>query len=206
MEPRFQTSFIPKNPVAVHKEDFSHTSISLFSILAIVFFVGSLVSSVFVFIEKRMIMRDTEETKSAIDLEKSSFDKKGADELILASDQMRAVKGILDKHIAISNLFLLLESLTIPNVSFKSFSFDAKGKGIVSVSIEMSAPSFSYLARQEDLLKSSQYIKDIKITGINKEESGLIKSTLNIDIDSKTVSYKEALEKLSLLEKVPQTN
>jgi hypothetical protein len=147
-----------------------------------------------------MVSKNLSEANTALQLEKDNLDKKGIDELVLVSDQIKAVKLLLDKHIAVSNLFTLLESLTIPELRFTTFSFDTKSKGLVSVSVDVVAPSYPHLARQSDIFKKGEYVKKVSINGLDKNDENAVESKIDLEIDSKSVSYKEALQKLSIIE------
>jgi hypothetical protein len=62
------------------------------------------------------------------------------------------------------------------------------------------APSYPHLARQSDIFKKGEYVKKVSINGLDKNDENAVESKIDLEIDSKSVSYKEALQKLSIIE------
>lgn len=201
MEPKFQTSFIPKNPVVSNQapvQPITNLSFSLGPIVATVLFMISLILSIGLFIYERQINTKISEAKDSIELAKQAFEPKVVADLILISDQMESVKTILNNHVVVSNLLAILQSLTIPSVRFTSFSFDNKPDGNLKVSIEGETVSYSHVARQASVFGSSEFLKNIYFSSIDLSDKGLVTMKLSTDVLVNAVSYAEAIKRLSL--------
>jgi len=65
---------------------------------------------------------------------------------IRARDRFNVAGSILDQHVALSNFFEVLESLTLVNVRFDSFSFTLLPDGSADINLTGNARSFNALA------------------------------------------------------------
>jgi hypothetical protein len=201
MEPKFQTSFIPKNSLvnnAVTVEPTSSFNLSLAPILATVFLILSIILSIGSFLYQRYLNKNISEANQSIVLARQAFEPKVISDLLLASDQIKSVKTILDNHIVVSNLFALLQSLTIPNVRFEVFVFDRKPDGKIGVTIEGQSITYPHVARQAEILASSDFLHNIFFSDLSLNDKGVLNMKFTMDVDQGAISYKEALGKLSL--------
>lgn len=202
MEPKFQTSFIPKSPVlSSGKEPSTEStkSVSLISIIAMILFIVSVVLSGGVFFYKKIESKAIIDLKEALALEKASFNESGIKDLILVSDQMKAVKDLLDKHLILSNIFVVMQSSAIDNIKFTEISFETLNEGFVKVSFEGEATSYEHIAKQAELFKSTGFLNDVSFYNMEIDKDGVLVFEGFMSVSIKDTSYKEILKKLSLL-------
>ncbi len=201
MEPKFQTTFIPKSPVVSGtKEVFSEPQgkVTLLSILAMIVFMASILASGGLFLYTKVQEKSLADLKASMSLEKESFNESIIKDLILASDQIKAVKNLLDNHLILSNIFAVLQSSTIQNINFTEISFETKNEGFVKVSFKGLTTSYDYIAKQSELFKSTGFLNEVSFHNIEVDKDGnlVFEGTLSVNIES--TLYREVLKKLSL--------
>ncbi len=146
METKFQTSFIPKQPVtdeAPHRT----SSSSIFFLLAFIIFMASVASAGGVFIYGQIINRNIEEGKDQLALNKNAFDPNTIAQLTRLNDRINAVDFLLKKHKSVSTLFYVLSNVTLKNTRFSDFSYTGIDDKI-SISMKGQARSYETVALQ----------------------------------------------------------
>lgn len=146
METKFQTSFIPKQPVT--SEAPHHTSAaSLFFLFAFIIFMASLASAGGVFIYSEIIKKNIAEGKSQLTLNKNAFDPNTISQITRLNDRINAADALLKKHKSVSTLFLVLSNATLKNVRFSDFNYTGAEDKIV-LSMRGQATSYETVALQ----------------------------------------------------------
>ena len=197
MEPKFQTSFIPKNPAGISTPTPTsrYRSVSILPTIGTILFVLSLLISGGFFGYEILLKSQIKEADKALSLTKASFDPSTMDQLIVVSNQIKSAKDLLDKHIAVSNVFTLLQTNTLPEIQFTSFDFSSDAKGNIKISAEGVAASYSVLAEQSNIFSKINYMS-------NQSFSDFDKGTYNIkfqtDIKQSILSYKQVLKESSM--------
>ena len=146
METKFQTSFIPKQPV--NAEAPHHTSAaSLFFLFAFIIFMASLASAGGVFIYGEIIKKNINEGKAQLTLNKNAFDPNTISQITRLNDRINAADSLLKKHKSVSTLFLVLSNSTLKNVRFTDFNYSGVDDKIV-LSMRGQAVSYETVALQ----------------------------------------------------------
>ena len=205
MDPKFKTSFIPKSPLVnspkIETSVYKPKTISVFSIICVVVFMASVLVSGFIFVsisrEKNKINKINEE----LALAKQAFEPEVVKELITISNQMASVKDLINKHIAVSNLFYLIESITIKNISFNSFRFE-RGQNGINVSLEGEALSYGHASKQAGIFTETGFIKDVSFSSLKLTDLGTVQINMEMQVDTSSISYTEAIKRLSFLNQI----
>lgn len=146
METRFQTSFIPKQPVTAEAP--RHTSASsLFFLFTFILFMASLAGAGGVFIWQEIVSKNIEEGKAQLTLNKNAFDPNTISQLTRLNNRINAAEELLKKHKSVSTLFLVLGNATLKNVRFTDFSYVGADDKI-SLSMRGQAISYETVALQ----------------------------------------------------------
>lgn len=200
MEPKFQTSFIPKSSVVMKTTDIkSPTTVTLLPIVATVMLILSILSAGGIFFYQQYLGRKIIQANDALVLAQAAFEPKIINELMLVSDQIKSVKELLEKHIIVSNLFTIFQSSTIPSVRFTTFTFERKENGLITVGIEGEGASYSHVAKQAEILSSSDFVKNVFFSRLSLNDKNIVIFKLSADVDDKAISYQEALKRLSII-------
>lgn len=146
METKFQTSFIPKQPVT--SEAPHHTSAaSLFFLFAFIIFMASLASAGGVFIYNEIIKKNIEDGKKQLTLNRNAFDPNTISQITRLNDRINAADNLLKKHKSVSTLFLVLSNATLKNVRFSDFNYTG-AEDKIALSMRGQATSYETVALQ----------------------------------------------------------
>ena len=177
METKFQTSFIPKKTVT---EGITRKpSVGLFLLIAIILFIVSLSVAGWVYLEKKVLITKINNEKTAIETNKNNFETATIESIIRLDSRIKVANDLVKNHLSVSPIFDFIESRTLKNVRFKSFTFSAKGTDssgnpVLKIDLSGQAKDFKTLALQADEFGKTEYRGVIE---------GPIFSSLNLAVD-----------------------
>lgn len=145
----------------------------LLSLGALVLFVASAALAVAVFLYSQFLLTESASKLDQLDSAKAAFEPALINKLARLDDRMNAATGILNSHIAPSQLFRVLEQVTLQTISFQSFSFDAPDAQHVSIKMQGVAGSVNAIALQADLLNKSGVITNPIFSNIARGPEGV---------------------------------
>src|SRR5581483_1107110 len=168
MDPRAQSTFIPKKPLMdrpagpvgiVMKPK---KTVNFFFLIGIIIFVGSLVLAVGVYVYNLYLNNQIGSLQTQI----ASIEQK-----YLASDnsfknytrldqRIKNATTILNAHLSSSAIFNLLEQDTVKYVQFLTFKFGTTGTGTPIVSLTGQARSFNAVSVQSDTLRANGSVRN----------------------------------------------
>ena len=198
METKYQTSFIPKKPVAPTGQSRS-VGISLFLLISIVLFLVSLGLAGYVFLEKNLLIQKINADESSIATNKSGLtsDSNTIESLVTLNSRINVAKDLLSKHISVSPVFNFLQQATLKSVRFKNFNFsyagkDASGANQISIQMNGQARDWETVASQADEFSKPDYSKIIsepKISDLSINPDGSISFSFTAFISSDYLIY-----------------
>ena len=197
MEPKFQTSFIPKKPIINSPIRTSPAISSLFSVLAGIIFVITLVTFGFLLVYKNVLKNQIAKADQDINSAREAFQLVKIQELIDANARIIAVKGLLEKHIVVSPLLSLLQTLTIQTIQLNDLTYSNKNNN-PSVFTNLQSKTYNSLANQSDAFSKNQYFRTSDFSDFNLGPNGSIQVKFFANLDPKLTSYKNAIESLLL--------
>jgi hypothetical protein len=140
METKFQTSFIPKQPVT-DTELHRGGGASLFFLFSFILFMASLAAAGGVFIYGSIMDRNIKEGDKQLTLNKNAFDPNTIKEITRLNDRINAANVLLKQHKGVSTLFYVLSQTTLKNVRFTEFSYTAADD---KINLTMKGQAFNY--------------------------------------------------------------
>lgn len=146
METKFQTSFIPKQPVTSEAPHHASAA-SLFFLFAFIIFMASLACAGGVFIYSGIIKNNINEGKSQLTLNKNAFDPNTINQITRLNDRINAADYLLKRHKSVSTLFSVLSNATLVNVRFSDFNY-AGVDDKITLSMKGQASSYETVALQ----------------------------------------------------------
>lgn len=183
METKFQTSFIPKKPVAMSGQSQSG-GMSLLLLVSMIVFLVSLGLAGYIYLEKNLLIKNISTDVSNIEQNKSGLtsDAVTIESLVQLNSRINVSKDLLSRHVAVSPIFNFLQQTTLKNVRFKNFTFSAADKdasGVNKVSVQMSgnAADWETVASQADEFGKSGWrniISEPKISNLTLNADGSI--------------------------------
>lgn len=202
MEPKFQTSFIPKAPINPQSVQPSYSSGgSSFSILkaaSVLLFVLVIVASGGLFVYESRLVKNIDSSKVKLVKAKKNFDSPENQKILLASNQLKSIKGLLNNHVVVSPLFQLLEEHTLPTVRLTDFEFKKEG-GVMSVVVTAESQSYASLAQQSRILSEVASLKEIVFDDITLTGTGTVETSFTAKIDPALMTYNKQLQSVSFM-------
>jgi hypothetical protein len=197
MEPRFQTSFIPKKTVggdferAVAKDD-----TNIFTLTATILFLATALVYGGLFGYRMVLIRQITEADTAISDARTAIQPEKIKELIDANSRIKASVNLLQSHLVTTNLLKLLADNTVKKMLFTSLIYKYE-MGVPTVSIKSEVATYNAFAVQQDVFSKNELIKQPKFQSITLADNGNIKFEIFARVDSSVTSYKKLIESVS---------
>src|SRR3989344_2575657 len=199
MEPKFQSSFIPKGPITSTASSFSTRpkikEKGLLAFLSLVIFIISVLLAVGIFGYKFYLKYRIEQMGS--DLEKTLVtirpEPKIIRELIRFDNRLASTKELISKHYILTPLFEFLEISPPVTVRFNNFSYVMNEQGL-KLSIRGEARGYAAVALQADIFNKSSYFKNLVFSNLTLNEKGDVNFSLEATVDDNLVSYHRMVE------------
>lgn len=195
MEPKFQTSFIPKQALeetATGRR--ARGSASLLLILAAIMFLGAVASAVGVFLYGKLLTQQIDAKTADLERARKEFDPALIERLADLDERLKASQELLGNHLALSSLLELLESYTLKNVQFESFRYANAAPDKITLTLRGRARSFGAVAKQSDTFAIVPFIKDPLISNPNLDPQGNVTFDFTATLDPALLSYEASLK------------
>jgi hypothetical protein len=194
MDPRFQTSFIPKKPIVSQAGGVrTKTPINLFSLIGVVLFLATLGVGGAAFFYQSVLDKQIAENKATLDRAKGAFEPELINQIVRLDTRIQNTKKLLSTHISVTPLFDYISSITLKTVRFRNFSFAYLASDKIVVTMQGQGQSYASVALQSDLLNQQKYLKDTVIGDMSLEPTGFVSFSVSTIIDPIITSYSHAL-------------
>lgn len=196
MEPKFQSSFIPKNPTA-----FTATGAAigrrvegrgLLSTLALIIFTVSILSALGVFGYKFYLKYNIDKMGADLEKARATLQPETISELTRLNDRLVLAKDLIANHRALTPLFEFLEISTPVSVRFSDFRYSVTDQGL-ELFMRGEARGYAALALQADIFSKSQYLGDFIFSDLSLNERGDVTFSFKTIIDPDKVSYEKMI-------------
>ena len=204
METKFQTSFIPKKPAmpvmgSVSPSPRRHTSI--FMIIAVFVFILSLAGLGGAYAWKSYLTNSQASYKTQLSDREKQFNLDMIQQLKVDSVKIDIAKSVLQRHIALSQVFDLIGKMTIENVRFTNLDVTAPNTvgDPFAVSLSGYGINLPAVAFQSDVLgRLEQYglrniVKNPMMSDPALDTTGKVNFSLKATIDPKALSYEQEI-------------
>ncbi|PIZ86778.1 hypothetical protein COX93_03280 [Candidatus Nomurabacteria bacterium CG_4_10_14_0_2_um_filter_30_12] len=195
MEQNFQTSFIPKKPM-IEERSIRTQSVSLLTIISIFIFFTVLIGTGALYFYDGILKKNITSMENDLNLARNRFEPSKITQLQVLDKRLNASNDILSKHIAISPIFKVLQSITMKTVGYTKFSYDF-GNNIdskINVKMNGSAKGYKSIALQSDLLAKNKYFIDPIFSGLSLDDKGNVLFDLEFSVDPNFIDYEKTLE------------
>lgn len=209
METKFQTSFIPKKPIAPTIGGGSmgvpsmthHHSTSLFMSIAVLIFIISLGSVGGSFLLKSYLLSQQESYREELAVREKQFNSDLIEELKRQNVKIDIAEQLLRGHLAMSQIFDIIGRLTIENVRFLSLDVTIPQNQTedLKVSLRGYGTSFSAVAFQSDVLgQLEQYglrkiVKNPIISDPSLDQNGTVAFGFTASVDTSSLTYEKSI-------------
>lgn len=184
------TSFIPRDggETSHARHSGSGGLLELMILVAIVLFVASGALGVGTFLYHKYLQASNASKIDQLERATAAFEPALIQELTRLDDRMRAASDILERHVAPSALFSMLEKTTLQTITFNSLTLDTVDPQHMSIKMEGVANSVNSIAHQADLFSKVGMISNPIFSDIDRQDDG-INFTLSALLNSATLSY-----------------
>lgn len=174
------------------------SSVNIFSLIAFLLFFVAVLSSAGAFLYGRFLTSSNEEKRQQIQAEISAFDPTLTQELSLVKARMDAATDLLNRHLALSAFFSMLQRATISTVQLTSFSYAENTAGRLSVVMDGVARSFNDIVFQSDTMAADPNLKNVTFSSFALDTNGNVRFAINMEIEPANISYQKLIQNLSL--------
>lgn len=198
MDPKFQSSFIPKGPIVSTATGApvgrKIRERSFFAFLALSVFVISVLLAAGVFGAKFYLQYRIETMGTDLENARAALQPETINELTRLDDRIVSTKSLISKHHVLTPLFEFLEISTPVTVRFNDFHYSMTDRGL-ELAIRGEARGYAALALQADIFNKSQYFKDPIFSDLNLNERGDVSFSFKATVDPNLVSYSRVIER-----------
>lgn len=190
METKFQTSFIPKQPVTSEAPHHASAA-SLFFLFAFILFMASIACAGGVFIYGQIIQKNITEGTSQLTLNKNAFDPNTINQITRLNDRINAADYLLKHHKSVSTLFLVLSNATLKNVRFSDFNY-AGVDDKITLAMRGQATSYETVALQAKEFTNpnlKNVFRSPLFGDLTLDTTGNVSFSFNTSIDPLLVDY-----------------
>ncbi len=190
MDDNFQTSFIPKKPLAEERV-IQERPVSIFSLVATIAFFVTLISAGGVYFYKITLTNQVASQTASLERAKAAFEPSLVETLQTLDKRINASKEILANHITASPILKSLEDLTLKSVRFTKFDYEISKDGGTKIDVTMTGQARSYtsIALQSDMLGQNKYIKNVVFSNLVLDAQGNVGFDLKFSVDPAFVMY-----------------
>lgn len=181
------TSFVPKQPVRTGgKATKSGGNTLLF--LSLVILGIAILGSAGVFGYERYLISARDSKSAQVEQAQAAIDSASVEGFVRTRDRFTAAKGLLDSHVAATNFFNLLESLTLQTVRFNSLSFTLTEDRSAEITMGGTARTFNALAAESSVFAGEKRIKRAIFSDIKVNPDKTVSFSLAADLDPKLLA------------------
>lgn len=197
MDKEFQTSFIPKKPLAEERTSTRHP-VSVLNFIVTIVFIFSIVAAVGTYFYKVTLAKKVDNMNEQLALAKDRFEPALISDMQTLDRRLNASEQILANHIIVSPIFKSLQDLTLKSVSFTKFDYSIGETGTKEITVLMSGKATGYdaIALQSDALSQNKYIKDPVFSNLNLDDKARVTFDLSFIVDPTFVNYQDTLNRI----------
>lgn len=194
MDNEFQTTFIPKKPLAEErvKSSAAKRPLGIFTMLATLIFVITLLVFGGFFLYERSLSTQIESSRESLKRAEAAFEPSLIVELQELDTRLRTANTLLSQHISVSPIFKILENNTLKSVQYNDLAYTFEGeKG----TLEMTgiARRYQAIAEQSVLFGENRFISDHIFSDFSLTEEGLVSFSVVLTISPELVYFERSL-------------
>ena len=195
MDQNFQTSFIPKRPLAEDRVE-RPTTVSVYLLIATILLIASIVAAGIMFAYKSSLTTQVAQMQDSLQKAGGAFQPDFIQELQTEDKRINAANEVLANHVVVSPIFQALGQGTLKSIQFTKFGYTITGSGpTAQVNVSMSGKSQSYtaIALESSQLGANKYIKNPIFSNLAPDTQGDVLFDLSFSVDPQFVSYEQSL-------------
>ena len=195
MEPKFQSSFIPKTssqetavPKEVETAPGPRDGGGLWSFIAKTIFVLTIVFSLGVFGAEWYINRNLVSLNASLTAAREELAPERIQEINRAFDRLNAIGGLLAKHVSLSSFLDKLAAMTVKTLRFTDFSFDTLSEKGITLNLKVEAVGYVSVAEQAEVFNQQPFFKNPVFFDLDLNEQGAVLFSFKGNLDPSVIS------------------
>ncbi len=182
------TSFIPKTRLTA--PSYRQKGVGLFFILGSIILVISLGLLAAIYFYRQSLQKDIDGLSASLERARAAFEPQLINELSGLNNSIDASTELFSRHQAVSNIFKIIESSTLPNVAFSNFNYKISSGGNSVVSMTGEATSYTQVAIQAKIFRDNDAIDQVSFSNLSLKEAGRVSFNLQLVFKSSSLIYK----------------
>ena len=200
MEQKFDTSFIPKQSLQTDIAGGSKSYVRRRSVmgpgyfLTLFIFIMTCLVAGGLFFYTRIVINEIESNYAELNRMNSEFDAALIEDFLRKDARLRHARSILQRHVAVSSMFEVLEDITLRNVAYEKLHYRLIDQaGNIEVNFTgVTRGRFEPVALQMDQFLDNPYFRAPTVTSLELGEQ-FTRFTGFVRVDSGLISYARAL-------------
>lgn len=197
MEPKFQSSFIPKGPLAatttgpnLAKRPGEKSILGLFGL---VLFIVSVLGAAGVFGYKYYLKSNIEAMQADLEEVRAALNAEEIKELTHLHNRIVTTRELISKHVVLSPFFEFLETSAPRLVRFSELMYRTTAEGI-EVNLRGESRGYGALALQANIFDQNNYFKSPAFSNLLLNERGDVTFSFRGLLDPGLISYAKLVE------------
>lgn len=196
MDTNFQTSFIPKKPLAEDHSVSSSGGSSVFMFIATIIFLATLAGGAAVYFYKATLTKTILSQQTQLNAARNAFEPSLITELKRLDRRITNANTILGQHIVVSPIFEALQANTLKSIQFTRFTYTTPTDAKMPITVQMNGKARDYasIALESDQLAMNKNIHNSVFSDLSlDDQTGRVSFNLSFTVDADLVRYTNHL-------------
>lgn len=196
MDKEFQTTFIPKKPLAEQKvknKQVVKRPLGIFAMVATIIFVATIAIGVGLYFYEGFIEQQIKVSQDSLERAEKAFEPSLIVELQKLNTRLEVADGLLSRHIAVSPIFRILENTTLKSVQYNTFDYGLEPNASGRIALTGLARRYQTIAEQSLLFGDNRFITDHIFSDFTLNNEGRVSFNLNLTISPELLYFARSL-------------
>ena len=203
MDPQqITTTFIPKKPVietAAVRTDRIPQSVSLAGFFAVGMLIVTAVGIGGIYVYRDYVQKQIIEQEISLNKSEKSFEPNLLQELTTVDKKLKNAAIVFKQHKALSPVFDILESVTLPNVRYTRFDFSFNESGNATVNLSGETDSYTAIAMQSQSLSEVTAFQNVIFSDFTRTPKKLVAFNVSLTVKPELLIFTQAPRKSTLV-------
>lgn len=199
MDKEFQTTFIPKKPLAEERvaKKVTKRPLGIFSMIATLIFVITILIGVGVYLLEGFIAKQITISQESLKRAEEAFEPALIIELQKLNTRLSVADTLLTQHLAVSPIFRILEDSTLKSVEYNTFGYEFDGTQAL-VSMTGLARRYQTIAEQSLLFGADRFITEHIFSEFALNDEGRVAFKLDLTISPELLYFTRSLNEVAV--------
>jgi hypothetical protein len=173
LSPSIPTSFVPKAPETGSPRRFKRGGFNIFLAVASAALFVTIVLAIGTFLYSKLLTSESATKGQQVIAAQNSLNQDTLDQLLRLQSRLSASESIINQHVALTQFFTLLSSITVQDVNFTSVTITVNTDRSATLAMTGVAQDFNALANESNLFAAQKGIKNAVFSGftLNKDNT-----------------------------------